>query len=619
MPGALTSANTRLVAIRSLTVTEYLIANARERYIAAAIPSSSFFERGVGLVEGLKPGDPQRVGRYRLLKRLGTGAMGQVYLGQSPSGRLVAVKIIRTELADNTSFRLRFSQEVKAARRVSGIFTAPVVDANPDAPQPWMVTAFVSGPSLSEAVATRGPMPVSTVLMLAAGLAEGLGAVHAAGVVHRDLKPSNVLLARDGPRIIDFGISRSAGSMGPTQAGGIIGSPGFMSPEQAMGEPVGPPADIFSLGSVLAYAATGEPPFGEGPPSALLYRAVHGEPAIRDLPPELRPLVARCLLPDPAARPTTDELLGELGEATPTQGWLDWLDSGEAPAWEGLNTVPSAAWGHVGAMIDLAADQMPAAADYDVLPSVGAPADPAWVPAHAGEEPDYAAAGTGWQESPHAHTTAADAPLAPSPASSLSWVFPEPGGAPSRAAVQRFRRDRTRRRASVAAVGALGVVIVGALAIWLVPRLDPDPPAAGATAPPASHSTGAGRSAQPTSPPQEDTVGTSATSGLTPTEIQALPAVEAAEVRIVQAYFAAINSRHLKVAWQLGGDNLYPTTSAGIAAYADVKHLDVTILGVSGAVVVARIRTIYLTGAVSVHRQDFTVMNGLIVASEPVS
>ena len=559
-------------------------------------------------MEGLRPGDPQRVGRYRLLRRLGTGAMGQVYLGQSPSGRLVAVKIIRTELADNNSFRQRFGQEVRAARRVSGIFTAPVVDANPDAPQPWMVTAFVSGPSLAEAVATRGPLSVGTVLMLAAGLAEGLGAVHAAGVVHRDLKPSNVLLASDGPRIIDFGISRSAESVGPTQAGGIIGSPGFMSPEQAMGEPVGPPADIFSLGSVLAFAATGEPPFGDGPPSALLYRAVHGEPNIRNLPLELRPLVARCLLADPAARPTTDELLRELGEATPTQGWLDWLATSEAPAWQGLNTVPSAAWGHVGPMADLRADQIPdvsSAPDYDVEPSVQADVDPAAVPAAVGEVPGFAASATGREEGPRAYAAADDAPLAPSPASSLSWVFPEPGTGPSRAAaVPWFRRDRTLRRAGVAAVIVIGVVLVGTLAIWLVPRLDLDPASAGSAAPPAAQSS----AAQPTSPPRGDPT---TTPGPTPAQV--------AEARVVLDYFAAINTGHLKTAWQLGGDNLYPSPSAGIQAYAGVRHLDVSIRGVNGDVVLVRIRTFYNTGGSVLSWQEFMVEGGVIVASQPAS
>ncbi len=568
-------------------------------------------------MEGLRPGDPQRVGRYRLLNRLGSGAMGQVYLGQSPSGRLVAVKIIRAELADNANFRQRFRQEVKAARRVSGIFTASVVDANPDAQQPWMVTAFVAGPSLAEAVESRGPMPVGTVLILAAGLVEGLSAVHAAGVVHRDLKPSNVLLASDGPRIIDFGISRSVGSVGPTQARGIIGSPGFMSPEQAMGEPVGPPADIFSLGSVLAYAATGEPPFGDGPPTALLYRAVHGEPAIRDLPPELRPLVARCLLADPAARPTTDELLRELGEPPPSQGWLDWLGAGESPAARGLNTVPSQAWGDLAAVTGESADQPPgyheAPDDYG-LPSVPGEAGPTGVPAPGGEVPDFAGSGTGPQHRPPAEAIARDAQLAPSPARSLSWVFPDPGDGPRSAAAPRFRRDRTRRRAGVAAAGILGVAIVGAAAIWLVPRLDPNPPAAGSAA---AHSTGAGRSARPTSPSSGVSGGADATPGLTAAGIQALPPAERAEARVVLGYFNAINYRRLQIAWALGGDNLYPSTNVLIASYADMSHLDVTILTVSGDVVIARIRTIDVSGAVLVQTQEFLVRNGAIVASRP--
>jgi hypothetical protein len=531
--------------------------------------------------------------------------MGQVYLGQSPSGRLVAVKIIRAELADNANFRQRFRQEVKAARRVSGIFTAPVVDANPDAPEPWLVTAFVSGPSLAEAVGSRGPMPVSTVFMLAAGLAEGLSAVHAAGVVHRDLKPSNVLLAIDGPRIIDFGISRSVGSMGPTQARGIIGSPGFMSPEQAMGEPVGPPADIFSLGSVLAYAATGEPPFGDGPPSALLYRAVHGEPAIRNVPPELRPLVARCLLADPAARPTTDELLGELGEAAPTQGWLDWLGPAGVPAWQPQNTVPSQAWDGVAAEEDLPADHLqavPGALDDDVLPSVPADVGPAAGPAHVGAVPGFAASGAGRQESPPSAVTAPDGPLAPSPARSLSWVFPDPGDAPSGPAVPRFRRDRARRRAGVAAVGVLGVAALGALAIWLVPQLASNPPVTTGSA--AAHSTGAGRSAHPTSAANDGHLRLSAT--------------EVATAKVVLAYFAAINARRLEAAWQLGGEHLYSTPNALITAYANISHVAVTVLGVRGDNVLVRIRGTSSTGALPVLTQVFTVENGAIVSGPSV-
>jgi len=283
-------------------------------------------------VDALQPDDPQWVGKYRLLKRLGTGGMGRVFLGQSPGGRFVAVKLIRPELADDPAFRRRFAQEVSAARRVSGLFTAPVVDADPDGPQPWLVTAYVAGPSLSDAVEARGPMPVGSVLTLAAGLAEGLGAVHAAGVVHRDLKPSNVLLASDGPRIIDFGISRATDSSWLTNAGGVVvGSPGFMSPEQAEGHYVGPATDIFSLGGVLAYAATGQAPFGAGSASALLYRVVYGTAATGHVPAPLRRLIERCLAKDPADRPSPEELLAELGYAEPSHDWLSWPAAAALP------------------------------------------------------------------------------------------------------------------------------------------------------------------------------------------------------------------------------------------------------------------------------------------------
>jgi serine/threonine protein kinase len=283
-------------------------------------------------VDALQLLDPPRVGRYRLLGRLGTGGMGRVFLGQSPSGRLVAVKLIRPDLADDPDFRWRFAQEVTAARRVSGIFTAPVVDADPDGPQPWLVTAFVSGPSLAEAIAGQGAMPADSVLMLARGLAEGLGAIHAAGIVHRDLKPSNVLLAPDGPRIIDFGIARAADSTWLTCGGGVLGSPGFMSPEQAEGGQIGPATDVFSLGSLLTYAATGEPPFGFGTASALLYRVVYGAAATGYVPDELRPLIERCLAKDPAARPSTSELLVWLGAAEPGEGWQSWARPSRAAA-----------------------------------------------------------------------------------------------------------------------------------------------------------------------------------------------------------------------------------------------------------------------------------------------
>jgi serine/threonine protein kinase len=243
--------------------------------------------------------------------------MGRVYLGRSPGGRHVAVKAIRAELAESPDFRTRFAREVSAARRVSGIFTAPVVDADLDGPVPWLATSFVAGPSLATAVVTGGPMSAGAVLALAAGLAEGLSAIHAAGVVHRDLKPSNVIVADDGPRVLDFGISLSAEASALTQTGMVVGSPGFMSPEQADGQDVGPPSDVFSLGAVLAFAATGQGPFGTGSTAALVYRVVHSEPDTGTLPDEVRPLIERCLAKDPRLRPTAGQVLAEVSTSRP--------------------------------------------------------------------------------------------------------------------------------------------------------------------------------------------------------------------------------------------------------------------------------------------------------------
>src|SRR5215475_4131936 len=247
--------------------------------------------------------------------------MGTVYLGRSPGGRLVAVKVARLDLAEDLRFRDRFRQEVANARAVGGFWTATVVDADPDAARPWLATEYVPGPTLSEAVTAHGPLPPPALHRLVAGLAEALRAIHGAGLVHRDLKPSNVLLAPDGPRVIDFGIAKALETAGLTGTGLLVGTPGFLSPEQIEGRDLTPASDIFALGGVLVYAATGRGPFGEGDIAALMYRAVHAEPDVAGVPVPLREVAARCLQPKSEQRPTPAELLAEVG--TPdTDEWL---------------------------------------------------------------------------------------------------------------------------------------------------------------------------------------------------------------------------------------------------------------------------------------------------------
>jgi eukaryotic-like serine/threonine-protein kinase len=274
------------------------------------------------MLRELEPGDPVVMGPYRLRGQLGAGGMGRVFLGLSAGGRPVAVKVIRADLATDPEFRARFQREVAAARKVSHQFTAPVIDADLDGLVPWLATAYVAGPSLADAVAEHGPLPAGSVLQLAAGLAEGLSAIHAAGVVHRDLKPSNVLLSSDGPRVIDFGISLTGDGGALTRTGLVVGSPGFMSPEQADGREVGPASDIFSLGAVLTFAATGQGPFGAGSNMTLVHRLVSGQAALDRVPAEVRPLVERCLAADSRERPTARVLLAETGAGQPTDSWL---------------------------------------------------------------------------------------------------------------------------------------------------------------------------------------------------------------------------------------------------------------------------------------------------------
>ncbi|MFE4211587.1 protein kinase [Streptomyces sp. NPDC056844] len=289
-------------------------------------------------MEKLGSGDPQRIGTYRLLGRLGAGGMGQVFLARSERGRTVALKLVRPELAELQHFRDRFRAEVQAARQVGGSWTAPVLDAGVDAAVPWVATGYVAGPSLHRIVSGRpgapvadseayGPLPERSVRILGAGLAGALQDIHRAGLIHRDLKPSNVLMTIDGPRVIDFGIARALDTVadgGLTRTGAMIGSPGFMSPEQVRGERVTTACDVFCLGAVLAYASTGRLPFGsaETGAHALMYRIAQEEPDLTGVPVGLVELIQECLAKDPAARPSTDAVLERLGDTDTAEPWL---------------------------------------------------------------------------------------------------------------------------------------------------------------------------------------------------------------------------------------------------------------------------------------------------------
>ncbi|MFE3865597.1 serine/threonine-protein kinase [Streptomyces goshikiensis] len=273
--------------------------------------------------------DPREVGGYRVVARLGSGGMGRVYLAHTPGGRPVALKVVRPELAGDPDFRLRFAREVASAQRIHGLYTAQVVDSGADAPTPWLATAYVPGPSLQQAVNTYGPLPPRTVLLLVAGIAEALQEIHRAGVVHRDLKPANVLIAADGPRVIDFGIAHTAHASALTGAGLRVGTPAFMAPEQALGRPTLPATDVFALGALAAYVAGGAPVFGEGPDSTVLYRVVHEEPDLGRVPAELRELLWHCLAKDPERRPATARVIEAVRDHPAVGGRLhfadDWL------------------------------------------------------------------------------------------------------------------------------------------------------------------------------------------------------------------------------------------------------------------------------------------------------
>ncbi|MEU2285797.1 protein kinase [Streptomyces sp. NPDC013178] len=410
------------------------------------------------------------------MARLGAGGMGRVYLATSAAGRTVAVKVIRPEMAEDKNFRIRFRREVAAAAAVGGAYTAPVVDAAPDDETPWLATAYIPGPTLAEAVAEHGPLPAETVLALGAGIAEALIAVHAEGLVHRDLKPSNVLLAADGPRVIDFGIVRARDGYELTGSGSLFGSLEYMCPEQATGDPMGPEGDVFCLGSVLAFAASGQAPFSGAAAAALLYQVVHGSPDLSGVPEPLDKIISLCLAKDPALRIGPDRLSAACApggaEQVLTEGWLP------AP---------------VAAMI---AGYRAAATDLDHLPRTPAPASASAdgpaprPPAYGRREPDCATA-----ERSAYDTAVADGPAGPGrtrgaggvgsraaggadgaggrglatgrPEQGSSVLLEEP--APERSAAPVHRRAPARsgvsRRAILAATATAGTALVGGAAL----------------------------------------------------------------------------------------------------------------------------------------------------------
>ncbi|MFH8619231.1 protein kinase [Streptomyces sp. NPDC017979] len=385
----------------------------------------------------LGDGDPQHVAGYRIAARLGAGGMGKVYLSYTPGGRPVAIKVIRPDFAQDAEFRRRFAQEVHAAQRVQGLFTAPVIDADPDAEQPWLATAYVPGPSLADAVVQHGKLPVETVLLLVAGVAEALQVIHGAGIVHRDLKPANVLLAADGPRVIDFGIARAADATSLTSSGVTIGTPSFMAPEQAAGSTVTPATDIFALGQVAAYASTGRAAFGEGTSHGVLYRIVHERPDLTGVPEQLLDLVTRCLAKEPEARPSVAELLtlcqsasGETVLRRPEE-WLPSVVAAEigtrkaAPA-PPVSPPQAAAASPAPAQVPappatppVTPPTPPAQAPTAPPPQPAAPPPPADVPQPAAHEPTAAST-----------STAPPPGFGPAPASAYGYPQPQTAGHP---------------------------------------------------------------------------------------------------------------------------------------------------------------------------------------------
>lgn len=406
---------------------------------------------------------------YRILGVLGAGGMGRVYLGRSPSGRLVAVKVIRPELADDRNFRRLFRREVAAVRRVGGAWTAPVIDADTESDRPWLVTGYVPGPSVFEAVDRYGPLPEDSVRALGAGLAEALVAIHDASIVHRDLKPTNVLLSTDGPRVIDFGISRAMDATSHTRPGAAVGSPGFMSPEQIDGRDVGFASDVFSFGSVLTFALAGRGPFGVGTSQVILYRILSKEPDLSAVPPGLRDLIASCLAKYTGNRPTPREILAEL-----------------APHGTAALLKPTWLPGPLTERLSRRAEALPS--QFDGRSAAWEPSGP-WAVAGTGEEgstteapslfdvPSFAGRASGASEGVPAWAAGfADAPRQATPTSVTARASapPEPGGwtlappPPARRPDDPSFPGSSRRGRALLAVSAVCAVAVGVAAVLVL-------------------------------------------------------------------------------------------------------------------------------------------------------
>jgi eukaryotic-like serine/threonine-protein kinase len=368
----------------------------------------------------LQDRDPSRIGGFRLMARLGAGGMGVVYLGTAKDGTQAAVKVLRPELADDREFRVRFRREVALLARVNGVCTVRVLEADTESARPFLATEYADGPSLAEYVSQHGPLGPDMLQGLAVGLAEALTAIHAAGVIHRDLKPGNVLLTRSGPKVIDFGIAQTLDSTSLTKTGMMVGSPSFMAPEQILGQ-AGQAADVFAWGLTVAYAATGQSPFGTGPTNAVLYRIMHETPSVSGVPEQLRPIVEETLRKNPAERPTAQHLLG--WAASPITA----SDDGAAV---NTHTVLARTW-------LLAAHDLP-------IPAPSRPRRGRWVPALASAAAVAIAVGVGavlLADAPHQAPPAASGsdgpaathspPAAPASTGTASATSPAAGPSPS--------------------------------------------------------------------------------------------------------------------------------------------------------------------------------------------